>query len=227
MKKLLLLIPCLGLALNAGAYSNLDVSLLRIMPNSDSAVENDLGYGSELEDDFGLSVEWRTDSLYDTGFTYGLEYIYWGTDAELSGSLSAGEAITLNAELGAPGFFTAGQYSVKEEYAVHNLLLNIAYDIVVSDQVTAFVGAGAGVALAEGELTLSGPSFSETYDDSSVVFVYQLEAGLRYNLSDDWTLNGGVRYIGYSDTEFNYAGIDFSPEGLDAVALDLGLSYMF
>lgn len=92
---------------------------------------------------------------------------------------------------------------------------------------TAYFGAGAGIAFANSELSLSIPGTSKSYDDSEMIFVYQFEAGLRYLLSLNWTLNGGVRYIGYSDPEFDYEGASFSPAGLDAFALDFGFSYWF
>jgi hypothetical protein len=39
-------------------------------------------------------------------------------------------------------------------------------------------------------------------------------------------LNGGVRYLGFSDPSFEVLGVGFDGD-MDAIAIDLGLSYHF
>ena len=212
-------------ALFAQSYSSSSSYLyVYVDADNDSAIESNLGYDADLDDGPGLSIEWRTAPI--DGISYSLEYIYFGTEADVSGILDSDDALVMNILTDGTEFIDGNPAEVKEEYTVHSALLNLAYNIELSDESTAYIGAGIGFSYFNQEFSASTVGAKYTYDDSDTVFTYQFKAGVRYALNEAWAVNGGLRYIGFGDPEFSYGDVDISG-GVSALALELGLSYTF
>jgi hypothetical protein len=192
--------------------------------DADSSIEANTNIDADLDDAPGLSLEWRTAPI--DGMSYGLEYIYFGTKADVSGILDSDDALVMNFLTDGTEFIDGNPAEVMEEYTVHGALFNLAYNIELSDESIAYIGAGVGFSHFNQEFSASTVGAKYTYDDSDTVFTYQFKAGVRYALNDAWAVNGGLRYIGFGDPEFSYGDVDLSGD-VSALAIELGLSYTF
>ena len=181
------------------------------------------GYGDDLEEAPGFSIEWCT--LPIDGISFGLEYIYFSTEASVGGNADAADANDFNNYFSTTSF-QAGATTISEEYATHSYLFNFAYDVEMGSRLNAYVAAGAGLTHISGEASVSNPGLSRSYDDSDTVFAYQLKAGLRFALNEAWSVQGGVRYLDYKDFEFSYDGVPIIGRG-DVTAFEFGLSYAY
>ena len=209
--------------------SSLTASYLHIDAGSDGVlkyianVTGDPSYGDELDKAPVLSIEWRTAPI--DGISFGLEYIYFDTEASVSGDVNSKEVSDLKSFFD-DGRFQEGASELKEEYTTHTFLYNVAYDVEIGGKLAAYLGAGLGFSYLNQELSVSNPGLSDSHDDSDTVFAYQLKAGLRYAINESWSVQGGVRYLNYDDFEFSYEGITFSGDG-DATAFEVGVSYAY
>ncbi len=211
----------------AQTYS-LTASYLNVDAGSDGILNliaketGDPSYGDDLEEGSGLSIEFGTAPI--DGISLGLEYIHFGTEASVSGNASAQNAIDLSDFFDET--FQVGATEFKEEYTTHTFMFNVAYDIEIGDKLAAYLGAGAGFTRINQELSVSNPGLNGSIGDSDTVFAYQFKAGLRYALSEAWSVQSGVRFLDYDDFEFSYEGVKVSGDS-DATAFEFGLSYAY
>jgi len=203
------------------SYLNVDAGSDGIL-KSVARVTGEPSYGDGLDEGPGLSIEFGTAPI--DGLSLGLEYIHFDTEASVSGNVSAQEANDINSFLGTT--LQAGASGLKEDYTTHTLMFNLAYDIEIGDQLAAYLGAGAGFSRINQELSVSNPGLNGSIGDSDTVFTYQFKAGLRYALSEAWSVQSGVRFLDYDDFEFSYEGIPFVGKG-DATAFEFGVSYAY
>ena len=180
-------------------------------------------YGDDLEEAPGFSIEWRT--LPIDGISFGLEYIYFSTEASISGIADAVDVSDFNNYFGTT-IFQEGASTISEEYTAQSFLFNFAYDVAMGSRLNAYVAAGAGLSHISGEASISNPGVSGSFDDSDTVFAYQFKAGLRFALNEAWSVQGGLRYLDYEDFEFSYDGDSVAGEG-DVTAFEFGLSYAY
>jgi len=230
MKTIIAILGCLSLCSTIVAQNeSLTASYLHIDAGSDGLLQmlaretGDPSFGDKLDEGPGLSIEWR--NAYTNGTSFGLEYINFGTEASVSGDLSAQGANEFNNLLGL-SILQAGATEVKEEYATHTFMFNVAYDIEIGDKLDAYLGAGVGISFLNQEISVSNPGFNDSSDDLDTVFSYQFKAGLRYALNEAWCVQGGVRYLDYGDFEFSPFGLKVEGDG-DATAFEFGLSYAY
>lgn len=231
MKKCIIaILACLSVSSVVIAQTfSLTASYLHIDAGSDGALKylaketGEPSYGDELDKAPGLSIELRTVPI--DGISFGLEYIYFDTEASVSGNVEQEDADELNLFF-AEDPFVAGASELKEEYTAHTFMLNVAYDVEIGDKLVAYLGAGVGFSHLNQEFSVSNPGINGSHDDSDAVFAYQLKAGLRYALNEAWSVQGGVRYIDYDDFEFSHDGITLVGDG-DATAFEFGLSYAY
>jgi len=229
MKTLIVILGCLSVpSLIVAQTHSLTASYLYIDAGSDGLLNSiakatgEPSYGDDLDKAPGLSIEWRT--LPVDGISFGLEYLYFDTEASVSGNASVQDANDINSILGTT--LQAGVTELKEEYTAHTFLLNVAYDVEIGGKLAAYLGAGVGFSRINQELSLSNPGLSGSVDDSDTVFAYQFKAGLRYAINEAWSVQAGVRYLDYDDFEFSYDGVIISGDG-DATAIEFGLSYVY
>ncbi|MGB0992505.1 MAG: outer membrane protein [Akkermansiaceae bacterium] len=102
-------------------------------------------------------------------------------------------------------FGTAALFAHDVELEIIPITLNYKYECSLTDKLNWYVGAGAGVALADYDV--SGPTVNGS--DSETAFYAHIFAGLVYNVSESFEIFGGARYI-FMDDVF----------GSDDVALD-------
>ena len=229
MKTIIAILGSLSLCSTIVAQNeSLTASYLHIDAGSDGFLQmlaretGDPSFGDKLDEGPGLSIEWR--NAYTNGTSFGLEYIYFGTEASISGEASAQLANDVNSILDST--FQAGATEIKEEYATHTFMFNVAYDIEIGDKLAAYLGAGVGISFLNQEISVSNPGGKGSADDLDTVYTYQLRAGLRYALNEVWSVQGGVRYLGYDDFEFSYDGVTLLGEA-DATAFEFGVSYAY
>ena len=102
--------------------------------------------------------------------------------------------------------------------------LNYKYERVLSGPLNMYVGAGAGAAFVDADVSSSGPSNS--FDDT--VFYGYIFAGLTYNVSPAFEVYAGARYIfmdGPELTGFSFVDDQFDLDG--DVLIKLGARYNF
>ena len=203
------------------SYLNVDAGSNGLL-NSVARATGEPSYGDDLDEAPGFSIEWRT--LPIDGISFGLEYIYFSTEASVSGNADAADVVDLNNLLGTN--LQVATTTIGEEYTANSYLFNVAYDLEVGYKLNAYVAAGTGLSYINQELSLSNPGLSGSVDDSDTVFVYQFKAGLRYALNEAWSVQGGIRYLDYEDFEFSYDGVRVTGEG-DVTAFEFGLSYAY
>lgn len=208
-------------ALSAQTY-DLTASALYLNFDADGVIKSNSSVDAELDDGPGFSLEWKSAPI--DGLSFGLEYLYMGTDASIGGNITAGDATSLNTLLGTT--FVAGATVAKEDYTAHSGLINATYFIPTSEALSFYLGAGIGISFLNQELSISNPGVTYSGDSSDEVFIYQVKAGLHLELNEAWAVNGGVRYIGFTDPEFSYPSASFSGS-LAAFAFEGGISYSF
>jgi opacity protein-like surface antigen len=210
-----------GYSLTA-SYLNVDAGSNGLL-NQLARETGEPAYGDDLEEAPGFSIEWRT--LPTDGISFGLEYIYFSTEASVSGNAEPVDVIDLNNYFDTT-IFQGGATTISEEYTAHSYLFNFAYDVAMGSRLNAYFAAGVGLSHISGEASISNPGVSGSVDDSDTVFAYQLKAGLRYALNEAWSVQGGLRYLDYEDFEFSYDGVRVTGEG-DVTAFEFGLSYAY
>ena len=203
------------------SYLNVDAGSNGLL-NSIAKATGEPSYGDDLDKGLGFSIEWRTAPV--DGISFGLEYFHFDTEASVGGDATAQDAIDLSDFFDET--FQVGATKFKEEYTTHTYLFNVAYDVEIGANLAAYLGAGVGITHLNQELSVSNPGLNGSIDDSDTVFAYQFKAGLRYALSEAWSVQTGVRFLDYSDFEFSYEGVKVSGGG-DATAYEFGLSYAY
>ncbi|BCU77270.1 hypothetical protein [Luteolibacter sp. LG18] len=112
-----------------------------------------------------------------------------------------------------------------EELQVIPLTLNFKLERPITNNLNVFIGGGLGVAFTEFE----SHSLVAQIKQSDTVFAAQIFAGLTYNVSRDFQVYGGARWI-YVDFEaptlpapFGSSGLDFDSQAF----IELGMRYHF
>lgn len=107
------------------------------------------------------------------------------------------------------------------------ITLNYKYERTLSGNFNWYVGAGAGIALYDAEMSsglIKGGSISN--DDN--VFYAHVFAGVTYNVSESFEIFGGVRYVYMDDPDF-FSGAaiedDLSPDG--DLHIEIGARFNF
>lgn len=161
----------------------------------------EVGGGPMIVEDFDFDVNEGSDTItadsdtgYDFGGLVGYDFGAFRLEAEASyreaeiTSISGTSAIAagLNGNT-----VPAGTYDANGEMNALSFMLNGLVDFGDDDGLQGFVGGGAGVARVDGNGTIStnGP---DLFDDSDTGFAYQVLAGVRAPLTENWDV--GLRY---------------------------------
>ena len=106
-------------------------------------------------------------------------------------------------------------------------LLNLYYDIPTNSRFEPYIGAGIGASrLAFENLGFIFPGTnisSGGFTDSTTVLVYQLRAGVAYNIDSKTAITLGYRY--FNVTSQSVSGLEF--DGIGFHNIELGLRYWF
>lgn len=115
-----------------------------------------------------------------------------------------------------------GEYDLDVE--IIPVTLNYKYERSFSNNLGWYIGAGAGIAFVD--LDVSGSGFSEGFDDE--VFYGQIFTGLTYNFSESFEIFGGVRYILMDDPDLtDFDDIDEHASIDEDFLVELGLRWNF
>jgi opacity protein-like surface antigen len=100
---------------------------------------------------------------------------------------------------------------------------NVKFERALTGNLNAYFGAGLG--LANVDLSVTSPVGSGSDDDW--VFVAQVFAGLVYNVSPNFEVFGGARWIYFDDADLSSGGFTATLELNDDVLLELGGRFNF
>lgn len=110
-------------------------------------------------------------------------------------------------------------------------LINLYVDIPTGSDLEPYIGAGVGVSRASANdltATYPGTSLTTTVSGTSTVFVYQLMAGLAYNVSPTTAVTLGYRYFNVASQSFELgSGGTATADGLGVNNIELGLRFRF
>ncbi len=106
------------------------------------------------------------------------------------------EGIYRQNQLGQGGGVAPGT-AVNNQIGQLGIMANLLYDFAPSSTITPYVGAGAGVALVDGNSSLS-----------STQFAYQGIIGLGWNIDQNFRVNLDGRYYGTSSPQVNINGFN-------------------
>jgi OmpA-OmpF porin, OOP family len=107
-------------------------------------------------------------------------------------------------------------------------LVNAVFDIPTGTALTPFAGVGAGFSVTV--LTLDDVGNVDG-DDSDAVFAYQAFGGVRYHISEQWSVSLAYKYFGTTDPSWEVHGapgdIDIEVDGAKthAVVASFGFSF--
>ncbi|WP_193213696.1 outer membrane beta-barrel protein [Luteolibacter marinus] len=96
------------------------------------------------------------------------------------------------------------------EVEIVPLTLNYKIERKFKEKLSAYVGAGIGVAFVDYEATaaaLGGGGPTANFSDSDTVFAAQVFAGLAYQVTESFDLYGGARWIYLDDSDISVAPV--------------------
>ncbi len=110
-------------------------------------------------------------------------------------------------------------------------LVNVYYDLPTGTQFEPYIGAGVGVANASANnvsATYPGTSTGASLSGSSLALVYQLMAGVSYNVNPSTAVTLGYRYFNVGQQSFNSsAGGKVTAEGIGTSNIEMGVRMKF
>lgn len=102
---------------------------------------------------------------------------------------------------------------------------NVKFERAITGNLTAYIGGGLGVARVGLDINLGG--YYGSYSDSDWVFYSQIFGGLGYNVTPNFEVYGGARWIYMSDADFSAGGESASLELGSDCLLELGARFKF
>lgn len=110
-------------------------------------------------------------------------------------------------------------------------LFNLYYDFPTNSRFEPYVGAGIGVSHASAKnlsASYPGTTLSTSITGSSTVLVYQLMAGVGYNVSSNTAITVGYRYFNIAKQSFNVEPVGkVNADGIGVHNIEVGLRYSF
>lgn len=107
-----------------------------------------------------------------------------------------------------------GNIGVDGDMSVSTLMANIYYTLPVMDNFGIYIMGGVGA----GKVDLSNGAL----DDSSTVFAGNFGAGVTYDVSENWAVDAGWKYLLTDDADIGDTSVSYSSNG--AI---VGVRYMF
>jgi opacity protein-like surface antigen len=105
--------------------------------------------------------------------------------------------------------------------------LNVKFERALSGNLNVYLGGGLGVAYVGLDLAGHTSEDSLSASDTDWVFYGQIFAGLSYNLSPNFQIYGGARWIYMSDADFSDRGESATLELGSDCLLELGVCFKF
>ena len=158
----------------------------------------DIKYDYDPVDDFEANA--KTDSGFIFGGAVGtqiiddvrveLEVAYSENDVDEIGYFNAGVG-------------TSGDYDADGKFGILTFMANLWYDVPLSDEITPYIGGGAGIAIVDGKESFDDFLGGEDiFDSSEVAFAFQIGGGLRWHVWENVALDVGYRLRGIDGPDF-------------------------
>ncbi|MBO4369021.1 MAG: porin family protein [Desulfovibrio sp.] len=102
--------------------------------------------------------------------------------------------------------------SLKNEYSMQTIFANVYYDLHNDSDFTPYIGGGLGLAIInnriEGEVFTGKTSYSDSFNETTTSFAYNLGVGCSYDFTDSLTGDIGYRFVGtnYHETDRSIGG---------------------
>lgn len=183
-------------------------------PGGRQTVDTELQRGGA----FGVALGTTINSLSGSAFT---------TRGELEFSTSRGDVDDLQFSGNGPG----AENNVDGNISANRFFVNALVDFDTGTRFTPYAGLGLGVAAVDTSLSYGPVPGAVRIDDRDTVFSTQLILGAAYELTDQLSLTGDVRFIrdyGVSSERVSPAGVTGVVEDdIDTVNIGLGLRFKF
>ena len=236
MKTLLLLPLILALPANAGTSAKEVIAPAPAPCLTSWFLGGSVGYLTELEEPMytlhaGLSNScwnfggWNMSLFLEVGYTQKDEDYRWrprGTNPnfppnDLSFTVDEmGEALQAVADLTG--------YDTSYDLDIVPITANIKFERAITGNLNVYLGGGLGVAWVGLDL---GMETIGSYSDSDWVFYGQIFGGLSYNVTPNFEVYGGARWIYMSDASFSAGGYDATLELGSDCLLEIGARFKF
>ena len=131
----------------------------------------------------------------------------------------------------------------RNTYRIQTLFLNAYWDIDTGTKFTPYIGAGIGMGFVDLKWRCWGssydpadPSTRDDFDDSvkkgNTNFAWNVSAGLGYDITDNWTIDAGYRFVSLGSVKtgkMDSDGVDtwFKTKDLYQHQVSLGVRYTF
>ena len=126
-----------------------------------------------------------------------------------------------------------GSMSLKQSFNVQTLFANAYWDINTKSQFTPYVGGGLGMGIVKTKGTAGVSGFSDSTGSRTVTdFAWNIGAGLGYDITDNWALDVGYRFVGLGSVKTKtyddgVASLYGKTNNLFQHQISLGLRYTF
>lgn len=217
--KIILLILTYTLASLYAYAGTFQITSTDVDLDTNGAIQRNLGINSGFESDRGIAVEYK----FDNGWS--LQYATVDSNASLSHTLTAEDAVFANSILGAN--ITAGGDTVSLSEDYESSVLMLKYNIGADLSERFFYNASFGVGFTKVEFDLTGTfnGDSALLEDSDRTFTYSIGYGLGYRLTKNASLIANYEYRDARDGEFETLGL--VDANFDHTSLDIGVQMNF
>lgn len=175
------------------------------------------------------TVDTNFDNGFGFGIAYGRSFGSLGGNTSLRGEVELSYSDSDVDGIAFSGNGPASEVNVDGDLQTTRLFGNLLVDFDTGGAFTPYLGAGLGVARTRTDL-IYGPGVR--IDDSHTGLSVQLIAGTAYQINDQWSLTGDVRYIRDFDVDLERRAPTGALTGtveddIDSVAVNIGLRYRF
>jgi opacity protein-like surface antigen len=190
--------------------------------------------GNKIDSAFGCSfaIGYDFEKKFDIPIRTEIEYsIQSNIDAERSFTFLDSDGISMDTD------------NWKQTLGIQTLFVNAYWDINTETKFTPYLGAGLGLGIIKTKFSGSGwnkGNWSESNlgSNTETNFAWNAGAGLGYDVTDNWTIDGGYRFVGLgsvktsthtdSSSSFSsYSHIYSNVNNLFQHQLSLGVRYTF
>ena len=121
------------------------------------------------------------------------------------------------------------EVSVDGSVSILSLAVNAYYDIPTNSAWRPYIGAGGGIAkLSANDVSIEVPFLGPaTLDDSGIGAIFQVQAGVAYDFSEDTSAFAGYRLQGVPGTKFTVEGVDADADTVLIHAVQVGAQMRF
>ncbi|MEO0869433.1 MAG: P44/Msp2 family outer membrane protein [Cyanobacteria bacterium J06642_11] len=173
-----------------------------------------------LTTDIPIDISFDTDTRFGINGAAGYRFDDARIEFEVAYTNNSVGSVTVNdlAEIPIDGNIESAQFMV-----------NGYYDIPTNSRFSPYIGGGVGVAtLNANDVETNIPGIGDlALDDSGASFVFQVKAGVGYEINDQASAFLGYRLHGLPGQNFDAFGADFDADTVFVHSIQLGAQYAF